>query len=122
MDEAWRIETRKHGDATVVVPHGELDLSTAPTLDLALEAVSAADVVVLDLRGLTFIDSTGLRTVVRFYVRARERGERFVVVRGNPMVQRVFELAGLPDRLAMVPDQLMVIDDLDELDGLVAEA
>jgi anti-anti-sigma factor len=61
-------------------------------------------VLVLDLSDLTFLDSTGLRTVVTADERARESGRRLVVVRGPDAVQRVFAITRLEERLEMVDD------------------
>ena len=49
----------------------------------------------LDLRGLTFMDSTGLRLVIRWHTAARDDGFRFAVVPGTEVVQRVFRLTGM---------------------------
>ena len=46
-------------------PHGELDLATVGTLQAALDGIEGAGRLVLDLRGLSFLDSTGLRLLVR---------------------------------------------------------
>ena len=46
-----------------MVPRGELDLATVPVLEAAL--VAQAGPVVLDLRGLTFVDATGLRLLIQ---------------------------------------------------------
>ena len=61
------------GDLAVVTPAGELDMATAPQLDQALrKAEQRYDVLVLDLGRLTFIDSSGIRTIFRTAQRARE--------------------------------------------------
>ena len=51
----------------------------------------------LDLRDLTFMDSTGLRLVIRWDTAAREQGFRFAIVPGTDIVQRVFRLTGMDD-------------------------
>ena len=61
-------------------------------------------IVLLDLSKLTFLDSTGLRCVVRADERAREEGRRLVVVKGPEAVQRVFEITRLQERLELVDD------------------
>jgi anti-sigma B factor antagonist len=53
--------------------------------------------VVLDLRGLTFMDSTGLHLVARWAAEASRDGFEFQLERGSTTVQRVFELAGMTD-------------------------
>ena len=62
------------------------------------------DTVVLDLRRLDFMDSTGLRLVILADSRAKEAGQELVVVRGRPDVQRVFAITRMEDRLAFVDD------------------
>jgi anti-anti-sigma factor len=57
--------------------------------------------VVLDLRGLTFMDSTGLRLVIRWDTAAHEGGFRFAVVPGQEVVQRVFRLTGMDEHLTV---------------------
>jgi anti-anti-sigma factor len=84
-----------------VKPIGELDLETAPRLDQELRATRAAGAarVLLDLRELTFMDSTGLRLVIQWDRVAREQGFAFAIVPGPEVVQRVFRLTGMEDQL-----------------------
>lgn len=83
---------------------GELDLATSPGLEEELEklAASGAELVVVDLRQLEFMDSTGLSVLVRAHQQATERGRRFAVVRGPQQVQRLLILTGVADRLTLV--------------------
>ncbi len=85
---------------------GELDLSTVPKVDEALKRIEAArpPVIVLDLAGVTFLDSTGLRMVVTADQRARAEERRLAVVRGPDSVQRVFAITRLDEHLDMVDD------------------
>ena len=53
----------------------------------------------LDLRRLTFIDSTGMRLVLTWHARARRDGISFAVIPGPGVVQRLFEVAGVLDQL-----------------------
>jgi anti-anti-sigma factor len=76
--------------------NGELDSESARTLSQRLENLPEADVVVLDLRGLEFIDSTGLRVLVE----AKQRyGERLRLVGVQPPVKHVFESSGTTELL-----------------------
>lgn len=72
-------------------------------------AQSDVDLVVVDLRRLAFMDSTGLHTVLRIQRGAHDAGRRFALVRGPDQVQRLFELTGLAETLTIVdsPDQLL---------------
>jgi anti-anti-sigma factor len=56
-----------------------------------------ARLVVLDLRDLVQIDSSGLQAIVKACIRAREVGRRLVLLRGPPNVDRVFTRAGSSD-------------------------
>jgi anti-sigma B factor antagonist len=77
---------------------GELDIATTPQLQRTLgECQLHARLVVLDLRGLAFMDSSGLHTIIEASVRARQVGRRLVVLRGRPSVDRVFTLSGSVD-------------------------
>jgi anti-sigma B factor antagonist len=100
------VETRETDSATHVVLRGELDLSTVERVEDELRRVEAeaAGTIVLDLSGLTFLDSTGLRTVVTADQRAREAGKRLVVRKGPDTVHRVFTITRLEERLEMVDD------------------
>lgn len=93
-------------DGTVVVSlAGDLDLASAPRLDESLHGCEdGADIVILDLRGLTFMDSSGLRVILAADARARSRGGRLVLIAGPPGVQRVFQLTLLDTRLEFIDD------------------
>jgi anti-sigma B factor antagonist len=90
------LELRRTGDAAVVAARGDIDLSTLAKAMTALdEARAGANLLVLDLRGVGFMDTSGLRLVIEEQQRAADGGYRFVVVPGPGRVQRLFEIAGL---------------------------
>jgi anti-anti-sigma factor len=98
LPEAFTVRTEQHGDAAVVVPTGELDLATAPALEGALaRAFDAAGGgrVVLDLRELEFIDSSGLRTLLTARRRADDASARFSLIAGHRGLERTLEIAGV---------------------------
>ena len=66
------------------------------------EALSRALLVVVDLRELAFIDSTGLHMLIKPDARARRTGRRLVFVRGPAQIDRVLELIGLSGRLEII--------------------
>ncbi len=84
------------GDTVVIAPRGELDLGTVPGFDRALvDAESRAPQrIVIDLRGLAFMDSSGLRALLSVRGRADERKYGLVLVPGSPRIQRVFSITG----------------------------
>ena len=77
-----------------------------PKVEEALKRIeeSRPPVIVLDLAGLTFLDSTGLRMVVTADQRASAEERRLAVVRGPESVQRVFAITRLDEHLDMVDD------------------
>jgi anti-sigma B factor antagonist len=98
-------ETTRNGSLAIVAPTGELDLSGATILEAELDRLAAEPelgAIVLDLRGLEFLDSSGLRLVVLADMRAREAGRRFSLVRGSETVHRVFEITRMSERLHFV--------------------
>jgi anti-sigma B factor antagonist len=107
------VSSTEQGDTVHLALSGELDISTAPRVEEELTAVEARApaVIVLDLRSLEFMDSTGLRLVVSADGRAQERGGRLVVVRGRESVDRIFRMTKLDDRLTMVDDPPAVVAD-----------
>lgn len=98
--------TREVGRAVTVAVAGELDLDSHGRLEEELRRVEELrpPVLVLDLRELEFMDSTGLRLVVGADSRAREEGRRFVVVRGGEAVSRVFRITRMDERFEMVDE------------------
>jgi anti-sigma B factor antagonist len=85
---------------------GELDLATAGRLESELRRVEQGrpPVLVIDLRELRFLDSTGLRMIIATDARAREDGRRVAIVRGPNSVHKVFQLAMLEKRLEFVEE------------------
>lgn len=104
----WTLDTNLVDGTHRVVPTGELDLVTAPLLARALvEAEGAGDgsaPIVLDLTGVTFMDSSGLAAVLEAVQRGEEHGGngRLGIVPGEGVVVRVLELADLMDSLPLV--------------------
>jgi anti-anti-sigma factor len=94
-----RCPARHERDALVIAPEGELDLESASDLRAVLDEHLGAGLprLVLDLRGLTFIDSTGLRAVIEADRSAAARGVDLTVLPGPPQVQRIFEVTGTAD-------------------------
>ena len=100
------IDERADGGDRIVAARGELDLHTAPQLASALTpAIDAGDRVIVDLTGVTFIDSSGVGVLVTALERARPTGTTLVVVAPHPRVRKVFEITGL-DGLLPVHDSL----------------
>jgi len=98
------VETREEEGRFEVELRGELDLSTIEQVEAQIARAEFAEVslLVIDLRSLTFLDSTGLRTIVTADQRARRDGRRLVVRKGPETVHRVFTITRLDERLEMV--------------------
>ena len=101
--EHLEIERDNQSDGTVVLTiRGEADIESAPALQRALaEAASEAQLIVLDLAGLEFIDSSGISVLIQAQLRATEEG-RGLVLRNIPaQTARVFDVAGLASRFVI---------------------
>jgi anti-sigma B factor antagonist len=94
-DFEFTVETGGGPDGTVVAPRGELDVATQGQLRAALEQQAARGAVTLDLSGLRFLDTSGMRLILETAEAARREGFAFSVLPGGPAVQRLFEVAGV---------------------------
>jgi anti-sigma B factor antagonist len=94
---AFTMRSERRGDVHTICPCGELDLATAGGVQRELKRVEASDArsIVVDLSGLTFMDSTGVRLVLSAHARSRTDSNRLTLVRGPAAVQRVLELCGV---------------------------
>ena len=101
------IELAQHDDSVCVALSGELDLSSALTLEEELRRIedeTRPRVLVLDLRTLKFLDSTGLRLILAAHARALKRGGKLTIVQGSDAVRRIFRLTGVGERLNIFDD------------------
>lgn len=88
-------------DAQTIVLAGEADLLGAPRIEAALREACAgeSETIVVDLRRLTFIDSSGLHALIAGNELCRARGQQLRIIPGPENVQRLFELTGMNDTL-----------------------
>jgi anti-anti-sigma factor len=92
---------RERGD-TILVVRGDVDLATASLLWESVEQVlSDSERLIVDLRDVGFLDSSGLSVFVRAHRRLREAGGALVLRSPNPRVRRVLELTGLAQVLTI---------------------
>lgn len=91
------VETSADGLSRLVL-RGELDMSVVPAVEERLDGAIDGGLV-LDLSGLKFIDSSGLRLILQLREAAERDGWTLQLVPGPPEVQRVFQLVDLEDRL-----------------------
>jgi anti-sigma B factor antagonist len=99
------------GGAVCVALRGELDLEHAYTFDEELRRVEGGrpHCLVLDLRGLSFLDSCGLARLLAARRRARREKRRLLLVRGSAPVQRLMAITAVRDHfetVSEVPEEL----------------
>ena len=101
---------RKNGVGRVAL-EGELDMATVPVLEehLAVLEQDRVKALVLDLRDLTFVDSTGLHAFLSASQRAVDNGHRFAIVGVTDSTRRLFEITGT-ERLLDTDDGLRLLE------------
>src|SRR5829696_4824194 len=104
--KTFDVTSEQRGDIVHVRLSGELDISSAPKVEDELARIEPErpELIVLDLRNLAFMDSTGLRLLIAADTRARQQGRSLKIVRGPEPVQRVFRITRLEERLEIVDD------------------
>lgn len=99
----FEVQVERNGAEARVVPAGELDLATAPRLESEVRAAAAAaKEVVLDLSGLTFIDSSGLRILILLYERSQAEGWVLAMVAPAGEARAIFRISGVDKHLPFV--------------------
>jgi anti-sigma B factor antagonist len=100
VDGAERLTiTSGEGAGSELTVVGELDAYTAPALEGRLLGSIAQDDLRIDLSGVSFMDSTGIRVIVKVDNELRSRDRALVIVRPSPAVLRLLQLTSLDDRL-----------------------
>ncbi len=111
MQNQFQVEVHRNGATAVVAVGGELDLASGPELEAELDKLTGPDLqlVVIDLRRLDFMDSTGLSILVRAHQRLAGEGCEMGLVKGSQQVQRLLDLTGVAERLRLVdaPEELL---------------
>jgi anti-anti-sigma factor len=99
--DQFRVEIAPDRELVRVSPVGEIDMSTAGELAAEMQQLrrSGFSCMVLDLRGATFIDSTGLHLILEEHAAAKAAGGDFAILPAPPAVQRIFDVTGLEARL-----------------------
>ena len=107
-NDLLEVEARTHRRTALVALRGELDLATAPQVAEVLDGLApdAGGVrhIVLDLRGLTFMDASGLHGLVRQNNHARQNRHNLAVVRGREAIDRRLTLTAADEILVLVDD------------------
>ena len=101
-----RIQTHHGADRVTVVLGGELDLCTSKSLeDALLEAERGRPtLLVIDLRELEFMDSTGMNELVQATRRARAEQRRAVLVTGTQPIDRILAVSGVDKAVEITAD------------------
>jgi anti-anti-sigma factor len=93
LPHPFRLDVTHDADDVRIRPVGELDMSTVGELEAALtDAYAPGRRVIVDLRGLEFMDSTGLTLLTRWSLAAERDGFALALVPGNQRIQRLFEI------------------------------
>ncbi len=103
VEQTFHIEEREAGGTPVISVQGEIDVATAPQLRESIHGVIAkgSRTVVLDLLGVTFLDSTALGVLVGGLKRCRELGGEFHIVVADARIKKIFEITGLDNVFPM---------------------
>jgi anti-anti-sigma factor len=97
------VRTEQVGRSTIMTLEGELDLVSAPRLRNAITSLrgEAIDELIVDLSGLTYIDSVGIGLLVASRRRLDAEGRTFSVRNPAPQVRRLLEITGLVEYLGL---------------------
>lgn len=110
-----QIELEMRHRTLIVRLTGELDHHTADALRTAIEQELDRDVatsVLLNLKGLEFMDSSGLGVILGRYRRLAETDGRMAACCLNQQVQRIFELSGLTQIMGIYPSEKLALEEL----------
>jgi anti-sigma B factor antagonist len=104
VDQEFSIEEQADAVPPVIAVSGEIDVATAPQLRECLHRVIAQgeSTIVLDLLGVTFLDSTALGVLVGGLKRCRELGGDLHIVVADPRIVKIFEITGLTNVFSIV--------------------
>jgi anti-anti-sigma factor len=104
MANRFAVDVRSESGTPLLAVSGELDLAAAPTLEQELARVRerGPELIIIDLRELEFMDSTGLSVLIRAHQDAQQSGYRLGIVNGSRQIRRLLTLTGVADRLIIV--------------------
>ena len=103
MDETFAISEGTSNGCSIVSVVGELDVATAPELRTRLDdAIDRGPaVVVADLLGVTFLDSTALGVLIGALKRSQAAGGELRIVAAEPRILKIFEITGLTELFSL---------------------
>jgi anti-sigma B factor antagonist len=102
----FELRAERFGSTAQVSVKGELDIATLPEFEQVVASMRSPDLerLVIDLRGLAFLDSMSIELLLRLHGELAAKGAELVIVRGPRAVERVFEVMEL-DRVLTLVDQ-----------------
>jgi anti-sigma B factor antagonist len=102
----FSLQVERNGGAILLAARGDLDLAAAEPAEAELQRAETGrpELLVIDLKGVDFIDSSGLRVLLLAASRASEAGRRFVVARARGQVKRVIEMTGSDKLFELAPE------------------
>ena len=100
----FEVTTERDGSSALVRFKGDLDIQVAERAARTVEEVEADEpsLLVFDLSGLSFLDSSGMAVIAAAYARSVDDGRRFVIVNPRGFVRRAFEVSGLDQSMEAV--------------------
>lgn len=101
------VTTRQEGDATILSPVGEVDLSRAVSLRQHLNEAQSSKPrrLIIDLSSVPYMDSSGVATLLEAMQAARRYGGKLVLCAMQPRVRSIFEIARLETVFTIVSSQ-----------------
>jgi anti-sigma B factor antagonist len=104
--ELLEVRLRTDRGTVLIEPLGELDIATVPLLADAFDSLAddpqSTQRIVLDLRGLTFMDATGINELLHRNSEAQQNRHSLAVIRGGASINRLITLTAIDQRLAFV--------------------
>lgn len=85
----------------VVMVRGDIDIAGGPVLDAVLAGLDASSAIVIDLEGVSFIDSSGLRSLLAASRSANRRSGSVVLRRVGPEIARLLQITGTADQFVI---------------------
>jgi anti-sigma B factor antagonist len=100
------VHSEREGASHRLTPVGELDIATAPILEREFDAVHpdlTAEVLVVDLTRLTFMDSSGIHLLLRLNALS-EHTDRLRIINGSPAAERTIDISGTRSQLPIISE------------------
>ncbi|MDQ4040798.1 MAG: STAS domain-containing protein [Actinomycetota bacterium] len=102
MLQGFHVDRLTTDDEIRLVLRGELDVSVVGEVEEAIGAVASGSRVVMDVRDLSFIDSSGIRVLMTLDLRARSEGWSLAIEQPQPAVRQVLELCRIGERIPIL--------------------